>query len=262
MLFDEAGLIEFGDTGLGDKYRGVVETSSLHREVELEKGADGTFQFNLSDLPSADTDIYLWVDGGVFYDASHLNSVALDTDNYIPYNKTREAFYGHVSVKLSAKVVTTTLQTKTPYAPYRILATDLDVYEQLQKANGWPDIQDLRVRVTYVGYIPCSFDVLSGRPSDSARGVSYECGIRFLSDGTPVLAEDKVLVNGTATNIGVSIEIINPVNGEIISSSGEIAISCCYGSRAIAEGAILSAGTTGGSVGIDTRWEGEYDIIF
>lgn len=262
VFLDEAGLIEYGGDGLSDKYRGVIETSSFHQEVELVKAADGTFQFSLSDLPKADTDMYLWVDGGVLYDASHLNSVALDTENYFPYDKTREAFYGHVSIVPSAKGVNATLPTKTPYAPYRILASDLDVYEKLKKANDWPDIKDLKVRVTYIGYLPNSFDVIAGRPNDAVQGVSYECGIGFLSNGTPVLAEDKVLVNGTATNVSVNIEIINPVSGEVISSSGEIALSCRYGARTIAEGNILSAGTVDGAVGIDTRWEGEFDIIF
>ena len=262
VVLDEAGLIEYGGPGLGDKYRGVVETKSLHQEVELEKTADGTFQFTLSDMPKVDTDIYLWVDGGVFYDASYLNSVTLDTKNYIPYDKTREAFFGHVSVKPSAKGITAGIQTKTPYAPYRILASDVEAYGKMQKANDWPDIKDLQVRVSYIGYLPCSFDVMAGRPNDAVRGVSFVRGITFLSDGTPVLAEDKVLVNGTSTNVSVKIEIINPANGEVISSSGELALSCRYGSRTIAEGDILSAGVVDGAVGIDTRWEGVFDINF
>ena len=271
VKLDEAGLIEFGSgEELDDHYRGTIELYPsgktvepyVHRAVELAKNADGVFHFDVTDIPLSDTDIYLWVDRGSVYDASHLNSVTMETNHYTPYDKTREAFYGHISVKPSTKGVTNSIKTKTPYAPYRILASDLDAYEKMKTANDWPDVKDLRVRVSYIGYLPCSFDVLAGRPNDAVRGVSYECGISFLADGTPVLAEDRVLVNGTDTNIGVLLDIINPGNGDIISSSGELAISCHYGSRAIAVGDILSAGTADGVVGIDTRWEGEYDIVF
>ena len=69
-------------------------------------------------------------------------------------------------------------------------------------------LEDYTVRVSYEGFLPIEYDRATLRNTDSATGVSYECGITMLDDGTALLASDYILCEQSQTLVSFHIAVM------------------------------------------------------
>lgn len=232
-----------------------------HQESSLTESSTGIYTCELDSLPEGDYDVFVWLDNG-YYNVQSLRAVSLP-DNYANGGLSRKAYYGKTNLSVSADAVAQGNITATsPFAAYRIEALDVERYGKMREANGWPDIKDLEIKVTYDSYFPCSFNVISEKPNDAKQGITYTSGVSLSEDGKSVIASDYVLVNGTESTIRITIDIINSQTGEVISSIKDVDVTYKRGYDTVISGNLLTAGNTNGDVDIDIRWDGSYDVNF
>ena len=242
-------------------YRAGAQNLLLsHQEPSLTATSDG-YTCELNALPEGECDIYLWLDYG-YYQTQSLRAIGFE-ENYTSDENSRKAFYGSVRLNASGQTVAQgAIEAKSPFARYRIEALDVEKYESMKDANGWPELSDVDIRVTYESYFPCSFNATTGKPNDAQRGLSYTSAVSLSDDGKSVIASDYVLVNGSESTISIRIEIIERSTGEVISSVSDVDVTYRRGYETVVSGNILTEGTMDGQVSIDTRWEGEYNVNF
>ena len=230
----------------------------------------GVYYFQIDDLAAADYDIYVWADystdgGDLYYNTTSLRGImslphvasAVDANN-------RYAFFGKTTLGLTEGEMTHSqpVSAKSPFTHYRIVAMDVDTYNQMRITNGWPAIEDCEVRVNYRDYIPTSFDIVSGAPNDASQGVTVNSKPSVLDDGQVVVYDDFVFASGTGTSVSVKVEIINPLNQEVINSM-DVKVDCQPGYVTTVSGDVLTGDIgMGSSITTDTRWEGEFNVEF
>lgn len=232
-----------------------------HQTTALTTASSGQYTLEVDSLPVGKSDIYVWIDNG-YYNTSDLKAVSFG-ENYTTDSNKRKAFYGRTSVDISEDATTQgTIDARSPFARYRIEALDVEEYEKRRTANGWPPLEDVQIKITYEGYFPSSFNVISGKPNNASQNVSYDDKISISSDGRCILASDYVLVNGAESTIRIRIDIMNIQTDEVISSIPDVDVTYKRGYETVVSGNILTAGNMSGDVNIDTRWEGDYDVSF
>ena len=239
----------------------------VHRRVqECVPQADGTYLAELSLMPGQ-YDLRLWADrDGGHYDADDLAKVTILTDDYVANGETdeKDAFYAAGTLAVTGDAAEKRVDLLRPFARYRLVATDVEAYHNLvDKGEDLPDIDDLRVRVTYEGFFPTAFNVAAGVPNDALN-----TGIHYAS--APTLAEgydaavnrqvgaDFVLTNGEESFLTVTVEMIDTRAGETVATVRNVRIPYRRGHLTTVTGHFLTAGKTTGGVQIDTEWD---DIV-
>lgn len=225
----------------------------------------------IDELPVGDYDIYVWVDysisgNDVFYNTENLQAVkVIHDDAHIADEKCRQAFIGKTTISQTEGVVSHSqpIMAKTPFAHYRIEAIDIADYERMKHANGWPELEDLLIRITYMSYVPTSFNILTGQPNDAEQGISFTCGTSNQYNGKVIVGDDYVFVTGSESSVIVKVEIINPATDEVIACAENVKIDYRQGYVTIVSGNFLTTDSSlDGAIGIDTRWEGEFNVEF
>lgn len=239
----------------------------VHRRVQTcVPQADGTYLAELSLMPGQ-YDLRLWADrDGGHYDADDLAKVTILTDDYVANGETdeKDAFYAAGTLTVTGDAAEKRVDLLRPFARYRLVATDVEAYHNLvDKGEDLPDIDDLRVRVTYEGFFPTAFNVAAGVPNDALN-----TGIHYAS--APTLAEgyddavnrqvgaDFVLTNGEESFLTVTVEMIDTRAGEVVATVRNVRIPYRRGHLTTVTGHFLTAGKTTGGVQIDTEWD---DIV-
>lgn len=255
---------------VAEVYRKGAADPLVHQAVILTPTAvSNVYFFEIEGLEASDYDIYVWTDystdgGDLFYLTDNLRAIRFNDPEYKPQDSNlRRAYYGKTSVNIARGTQTHTepVKARTPFARYRIEAMDIDKYEQMKAANGWPELEDLDVRVTYNSYVPTSFDILVGQPSDAEKGIRYTTKAMRTTEGKVVISDDFVFVTGTKSSVNVTIQMVNPVNEEVISSIDNLEVEYQEGHVTTVSGDFLTSSSLDGSI-IDTRWDGEYNIEF
>ena len=238
-----------------------------------ETSEANAYTFTIDSIATGDYDVYAWIDhtadgSDLFFDTATLSNVTCLQDATKATADQRQAYYGHTMAMVfhgtpSPRPEPPIIYAKMAFAHYRLMADDADMYERLRSANGWPQIEDLQVRITYTSYVPTAFNVLTGQPVDAAMGRTMTTNISIDSQGNIMLVDDYVFVTGMESEITVDIEIINPTTQEVIANSRGMTISYSQGYMSTISGHFLTNDTPlDGSVVITTRWDGEYDIEF
>lgn len=150
-----------------------------------------------------------------------------------------------------------------PLAKYRIVATDVEPYRELQAAGDYPQVEELTATVLYEGFLPSSFNVAAGSPNDATTGISYAGSLPALPDDAEhvQLAGDLIWVNGGDTFVTVTVQIADS-RGNVVSSIPGVRIDYRRGCLTTVSGRFLTAGITSGSIHIDTDWKDDIIIEF
>jgi len=217
-------------------------------------------------------DIRLWADyvpektpSGYFYTTTGgLKFVTLVTDPYRANTDNRDAFYANLSsISITENIQQETVNLERPLAKYRIIATDVERYIKLVETNNFPPLDELKATVFYEGFVPNSFNVITGSPNDAITGLNYESELPV-----PGMGEDKVqigsdwlFVNGNETFVKVTVAITDS-QGDIVSQASGIQINYRRGYLTTVGGQFLTAGKTSGGIDIDTEWEDDFIIGF
>ena len=248
----------------------------IYRSMSLcAPQSDGTYLAELS-LLQGRYDLRLWADrttdgttDNSYYNAENLSAVTILTDNYVANGQTdeKDACYATVTAELTGGVTEKPVELIRPFARYRLVATDVKSYRNLVEKEHYPSVEELQVSVTYEGFFPTGFNVVSGKPNDALNtGITYTA--------TPVTAEgynpekarqvgaDFVLTNGTDSFVSVTIKMVDKRTGNAVSTVRGVKIPYRRGHLTTVTGMFLTAGKATGGVHIDTDWEDEIIVEF
>ena len=147
------------------------------------------------------------------------------------------------------------------------MATDVEGYLSLMaKGEDLPPIDRLQVSVSYEGFFPTGFNVVSGKPNDAFTGIGYVAGIEEAEGYNPgearQIGADFILTNGEESSVSVTVRIIDKNTGEAVSTLTGIQIPYRRGQLTTVTGTFLTAGRTSGGVEIDTDWKEDIVIEF
>lgn len=248
--------------------QGSTQLISHRNIVLIPTAVTNVYYFELDDLNEGDYDIYVWADfsadgSDLFYNTESLQAVQIISK---PFDSNqRRAYMGKTTISVDNDVLThqSPVKMKSPFAHYRIEAIDVAEYEQMKHANGWPELEDLLIRITYMSYVPTSFNILTGQPNDAEQGISFTCGTSNQYNGKVIVSDDYVFVTGSESSVIVKVEIINPATDEVIACAENVKIDYRQGYVTIVSGNFLTTDSSlDGAIGIDTRWEGEFNVEF
>ena len=287
-----------------EAYRAGTNVKAYRRVQDCALQADGTFLAELSLMPG-DYDLRLWADwNGGYYNADDLNKVLVLTDNYVANGETdkKDAYYGSLSLTVNSPSLTLPSGEGTqtggqssplgefegalvrPFAKYRLIATDVEAYYNLiEKGEALPDIEDLQVRVTYEGFFPTGFNVVTGKPNDALNTGIHYTSVPTVAEGYDAkvnvlikreqkkftysaerekrgmksnrqVGADFVLTNGEESFVTVTIQMVDTNTGEAVATVQHVKIPYKRGHLTTVTGHFLTAGKTPGGVQIDTEW--------
>ena len=247
----------------------------VHRRVqECALQSDGTFLAELSLMPG-DYDLRLWADwNSGYYNADDLGKVTVLTDNYVANGETdkKDAYYATSSLSIPSSptggVEGASVSLERPFAKYRLIATDVEAYYNLiEKGEALPDIEDLQVRVTYEGFFPTGFNVVTGKPNDALNTGIHYTSVPTVAEGYDAkvnrqVGADFVLTNGEESFVNVTIQMVDTNTGDIVATVQHVKIPYKRGHLTTVTGHFLTAGKTPGGVQIDTEWGDDVMIEF
>lgn len=227
-----------------------------------------------------------------YYNTSDFSEIIYaDRESYSGNNECHDAYYGsqqavvgeqNIKVDAIGNVVAQeiTITLERPFARYRLIATDLEEFidMELKKAaakamlEAQPDdgskadevtkainTDDYRVVIRHTGYMPCSFNMFTGKPADAWTGISFEGCLKQLNDREIELGFDYVFVNGVESLAQISAEIYDS-EGRQLGRTRSMDIPLIRGHETIVKGNFLTSKASGG-ISIDTNFNGEdYNI--
>ncbi len=231
-------------------------------------------------VPPGHYDIWIWSDfvdpstgASLFYDAKNFHAISL-TEPYRGDTSRKDAFQGVVEVnvpggyeetgKISAEVT-----LRRPLTGYAFIANDVrEFIEQetrrlssersTQAAAPNINFNNYTVRITYPGYIPCTYSIFRNKPIDSLAGVSFTGSISILESDNALLAFDMALINGEESTLSITLEVFDD-RGELVSSVPGVIIPTKRNRATIIEAPFLTTKAQSG-VTIDTSFTNDFNI--
>ncbi|MDE6276748.1 MAG: hypothetical protein K2M06_01420 [Muribaculaceae bacterium] len=265
---------------------------SFVRTVPRAHGLDADFELP---VPPGDYRIYVWADYvghdeavDLFYDTSDFSEIIIANRNdYVGDDDFRDAFCGSLDAKVDYGpeyslsrnreiIVEGTVRMERPLAKYRFISTDLAEFIKQQfdsrrsafsaaqapgaeDASRALDLSEYSVRVIYSQYLPCSFNMFTNRPADSWTGVSYKSALLQISDDEAEVCFDYVFINGGESTVSVALEIYYS-DGELVASTAPFNVPLKRSKLTEVRGTFLTT-NSGGALGINPEFEGEYNIF-
>lgn len=253
--------------GVAEIYRkGSSELLLTKRAMLIATGQEDIFRFDLS-LGEGEYDMNLWVDYTTdaitdnHYITTDLNIVkTLPRESYVANTDTRDAFAQRITLNVTDESATAAVTMYRPLAKYRLVTTDVVKYNELRIKEGWPALEDLKIKISYDGFWPNAYSVPNAAPAGAEGGYSYVSSLSEQSDREATIGKDYVFVNGTESFVKLNITFCDNDN-EAISSIRGVKVNYRTGCLTTVRGNFLTA-ATGGGIHIDTEWSGEYEVEF
>ncbi len=208
-------------------------------------------------------------DGGgdnFFYTGSTLSQIKY-IEPYVGNTELKSAFSDVVEIDLTPYadrwygVYECNIELERPQAMFEIISTDLEKFldEQGDSINSDTDFNNYTVMVSYDGYMPYGYNVLTEKPNEAQQGISYMTNLEILSATEARLAFDQVFVNHTESGVNVSL-VVYDENGDIVAEIASQAITINRNMKTVVTGEFLTSDYVPG-IGIDPSFDGEYNIV-
>lgn len=143
-----------------------------------------------------------------------------------------------------------------PQAKYVLITTDLKKFANSYGAIS--DLKDCRIRVSYNGFMPSGYNVSTGLLNDSKGGYGYDAYIYQLNDKEAIVAFDYTLVGPSDTSVELRVEVFDK-DGNLLNSVNSVKVPLSRNKFTIIKKEFLTK-EYGGGVGIDSEFDGEYNI--
>lgn len=251
-----------------------TDTTQLNRSMKLQL-APGAYK------------ILVWTDyvehgtlADLYYDPTDFKEVTYrDREGYTGNNDLRQAFRGEVDAVVHAATDAVTNSAtaimQRPLAKFKFVSTDLEKFlamvvmsragraappmtaSELEVAMSKINFSDFKIRFIYTGFLPCAFNVWTNRPCDSWTGITFDSGMKAISETDTELGHDLVLVNGHGSSVAVRLEVYDR-DGTLLSSTNPIDVPLLRNKLTIVRGNFLTSKASGG-VGVVTDFDGEYN---
>lgn len=251
---------------------------------------DATFRFNIDE---GSYRFYVWTDfvlagtqSDYFYNTTNFRRISLQ-GAHEGNNDFRDAFSGSADLKvirLGSRETpsTVTVQMRRPLAKFEFITTDLQEFitktieamirkeeaEAAAKAGETKsdgdtktpavDLEKYTVVFFYSGYMPNAYNMMEGKPCDSATGVKFSSAISAIDNHDARLGFDYVFVNGEESSVMVTVALYDE-EGTQLSISRQIEVPIKRSMLTTVRGSFLMQ-NTGGGVAIDPGFEDEFNI--
>ena len=120
------------------------------------------------------------------------------------------------------------------------------------------DLEKYTVVFFYSGYMPNAYNMMEGKPCDSATGVKFSSAISTIDNHDARLGFDYVFVNGEESSVIVTVALYDE-EGTQLSISRQIEVPIKRSMLTTVRGSFLMQ-NTGGGVAIDPGFEDEFNI--
>lgn len=265
-------------------------TTQLVKEIkmyshDLERS---DFSFALQ-LPPGTYDIYAWSDvadvltgESLYYNTGDFARISYTTP-YVGDTNNKDAFRGMKTITIEDNIdldadASATIDMERPLARYMFVATDLEEFvdgeitrgklrslpsrsdEESYRSELYQALDGYTVRIYYPLYMPSVFDNFLNRPVDSWTGISFEGGIRPISENDATLGLDYVMMNGSESYIQVAMEVYDE-DGLKIAGTPTINIPTLRDRTTIVYGKFLTINQSAG-VTINPDFEGQFNIEY
>lgn len=120
------------------------------------------------------------------------------------------------------------------------------------------DLEKYKVVFFYSGYMPNAYNMMEGKPCDSATGVKFSSAISAIDNHDARLGFDYVFVNGEESSVMVTVALYDE-EGTQLSISRQIEVPIKRSMLTTVRGSFLMQ-NTGGGVAIDPGFEDEFNI--
>ena len=121
------------------------------------------------------------------------------------------------------------------------------------------NIEDYKAMFYYNGFMPCAYNMFTGKPNDSKVGVKFESSITKTNESEVLMGFDYVFVNGTESTASITLALFDK-DGKEIFTSNPIDVPLKRAQHTIMRGEFLTIETSGG-VGIVPDFDGEYNYV-
>lgn len=256
---------------------------------EIEE-LNATFRFSIDE---GSYRFYVWTDfvlagtqSDYFYNTTSLRRISLQ-GTHEGNNDFRDAFSGSADLKVIRRgsketPSTVTVQMRRPLAKFEFITTDLQEFitktieamirkeeaEAAAKAGETKsdgdtktpvvDLEKYTVVFFYSGYMPNAYNMMEGKPCDSATGVKFSSAISAIDNHDARLGFDYVFVNGEESSVMVTVALYDE-EGTQLSISRQIEVPIKRSMLTTVRGSFLMQ-NTGGGVAIDPGFEDEFNI--
>ena len=256
---------------------------------EIEE-LNATFRFSIDE---GSYRFYVWTDfvlagtqSDYFYNTTNFRRISLQ-GTHEGNNDFRDAFSGSADLKVirrSSKETpsTVTVQMRRPLAKFEFITTDLQEFitktieamirkeeaDAAAKAGETKfegdtktpvvDLEKYTVVFFYSGYMPNAYNMMEGKPCDSATGVKFSSAISAIDNHDARLGFDYVFVNGEESSVMVTVALYDE-EGTQLSISRQIEVPIKRSMLTTVRGSFLMQ-NTGGGVAIDPGFEDEFNI--
>lgn len=247
--------------------KGTAELFATKRAMLTPTTTEGVYSLGLS-LFKGEYDINLWVDYATdaTTDTHYLTTDAdivhiLPKADYTANTDTRDAFSKRFSLTVGeGSNAAQNVEMHRPLAKYRLVATDVQKYEELRTLRGYPPLEDLTVEIAYEGFLPNAYSISLSKPADADTGYGYRSAWSEQQADKVTVGKDYIFVNGTQSSVSVTILLKNS-EGKTIGGVKGVKIDYRAGQLTTVSGDFLTAGL-GSGITINTDWSGDYDVEF
>ena len=278
MSFDDSADAEQSDMYSAGKIRHVIRTfpvGAIYGRTEpvqefvivkdLKDGFDHTATL---DFLVGSYDVMVWSDlikegeTASCYDADDFGKIALDvaaTGN----NEFRKAFRGKTTVEVTETEEPAVVRVgmESPLARFELISNDLQefVAAHTSVARRTMILDDFKVVVFYVGYMPSVFSLYTDKPVNSAADVKFESSFRTISDTEVGIGFDYVFVGEKTSAVTVKVGVCD-MEGKLVSLSASVRVPLQRGDNTIKTGNFLTSKSSLDGIYIDKDFDGSYDV--
>lgn len=222
-----------------------------------------------------------------YYDTSDFVEVILkNKDKHPGNNEFRDVFKGHTTgTVINPAYYTgealnridnqTTVEMSRPVGKIQFISTDVEefltriasimqqqgLFSTPLDKNGFNallqsiDLSQFKVVIRYDMNMPCSYDMIYDKTSDSWTGMSFESNMVRINDTEMSLGFDYAFVDNLGTTLNMSVEVYNS-KGELMSRSRSVQVPIMPSKLTTVRGEFLTSIATGG-VSINPGYEGD-----
>lgn len=200
----------------------------------------------------------------LFYDTSDFSCIGLLGEEHVANTELRDVFVGESIIEArrfgsSVEPVKTNIELYRPVGKYEIITDDLAEFIEQQSGNSENPVslEDFYAVITYRSYMPNNFNLTTGKPDDSASGVTYKAPVTRINDNEAIMGFDYVLIP-EETVISISVAFYSE-DGKLMSDTGSFDIPLKRGhvTRIVKK---YLTGSVGGGVDINTDFAGDNNI--
>lgn len=178
----------------------------------------------------------------------------------------RDAFRGTRSLMaadiLPGDPVVVELEMHRPMAKFEIIADGLEEFLEREASRrvSRQGIEDYKVAIAYAGYMPFAYNILTDGIVDSRYREVFISSPTIIDSSSASLGFDYALIRNSDSTAPVQIGIYD-ADGEELALSDPIQIPLRRDHHTVIRGNFFSAHSSGGSIGIDPDFDGEFNIF-